>query len=190
MSFSRPTLSRDCLWQIFDMISNTFKCKEIQTTFFSCSLVNRQWCELAILFLWKNPFINPNLHNRNKKLLCKIILSCSLLKNTDLDKNINKILVKTLPNLQIPLFNYVNYIRRFNGSEIEIMAHLLFNSEEWIHHTNDHYDVHSLIEDLWRVFVYHCTSPISLQNVPYKLNLTSLAGSGIFFSRFMELICD
>src|SRR3954447_11978106 len=168
MTFSKPRLSKDCLWQIFEIISNTFKNKEIQTSLFSCLLVNRQWCEISVPFLWKNPFINPNLHNRDKKLLCKIILSCSLLKDTTvIKKDINKNLVNSLLKLKIPLFDYVSYIRCFNSTEIEMMAHLLFTSEEWIHHKDDCYNVHSLIKDLWKLFIYHCPSPISLKNVPY-----------------------
>ncbi|CAG8452539.1 4913_t:CDS:1 [Funneliformis mosseae] len=190
MSFSKPTLSRDCLWQLFDIIVNTFQCKEIQTTLFSCLLVNRQWCELSILFLWKNPFFNPNLHNQKKKLLCKTILSCSSLTNFTMIKDMNKNLMKSLPKLQVPLFNYVNYIRHFNSAEIDIMAHLLFTSEEWNHHTNEHlHDVHSLINELWKIFVYHC-SPISLNNIPYQMDITLLTRSGLFFSKITELECD
>ncbi|CAI2169483.1 1793_t:CDS:2 [Funneliformis geosporum] len=100
-------------------------------------------------------------------------------------------LIKSLPKLQVPLFNYVNYIRYFNSAEIEIMAHLLFNSEEWNHHysTEHHHDVHYLINELWKIFVYYC-SPISLKNIPYQMNITLLARSGLFFSKLTELECD
>ncbi|CAB4421334.1 unnamed protein product [Rhizophagus irregularis] len=191
MSFSNPKLSKDCLWQIFEIITNTHKSKEIHTTLFSCLLVNRQWCELAAPFLWKNPFINPNLRNKNKKLLCKIILSCSLLKDTTvIKKHIKKILANSLPKLKIPLFDYVSYIRCFNSTEIEMMAHLLFTSEEWIHHKDDYYDAHSLINDLWKLFIYHCSSPISFKNVPFKLDTNLFVIGKTFFSRITELDCD
>ncbi|PKY51333.1 hypothetical protein RhiirA4_407346, partial [Rhizophagus irregularis] len=53
-------LTEDCLRIIFIELKND------SNFLYSCILVNRYWCRIAIPILWKNPYNNKNISNNNK----------------------------------------------------------------------------------------------------------------------------
>ncbi|RIA92891.1 hypothetical protein C1645_820084 [Glomus cerebriforme] len=77
---------------------------------YSCLLVNKTWCEIVILILWKNPW--KYLEEKKRKLLFKVIAS-------HLSNETKENLKSQGTNLssiirQKPLFNYINYCRYLN----------------------------------------------------------------------------
>ncbi|GBB88243.1 hypothetical protein RclHR1_01480008 [Rhizophagus clarus] len=92
-----PQLNFDCLNQIFKFIN-----EDDSTLLYSPSLVNKLWCQVAIPFLWSNPWKFKNRTNVNlqwkRNILIKTYLSClyqesrEILINEDFFKELFSIL--------------------------------------------------------------------------------------------------
>ncbi|UZO06737.1 uncharacterized protein OCT59_027047 [Rhizophagus irregularis] len=87
------------------------------STLYSCILVNRLWCRLAIPLLWENPFsiTNRRVNNIGDHKFIEIYLYNL---NSDLKSKLNeyKINDNLLPSNT--LFNYPNFIKYLNTSNI------------------------------------------------------------------------
>src|SRR6266498_1452051 len=95
--------NKDVLFLIFKELNNDKK------SLYSCLLVNRTWCEIAVPILWKNPrqyFITDNA----KSMLFDVILLHLSEESRDVLKNygINNPITETYHR---PLFNYINFWR-------------------------------------------------------------------------------
>ncbi|RIA90318.1 hypothetical protein C1645_823538 [Glomus cerebriforme] len=96
------TLPELCLRMIFEELRNDF------ISLHSCILVNRNWCNLALPKLWKNPFDAINNSNLNGIMEANIPLlntytSCL---SEDIRDNLG---LKS--NIQVPLFDYGIYLQ-------------------------------------------------------------------------------
>ncbi|GES79233.1 hypothetical protein GLOIN_2v1762226 [Rhizophagus clarus] len=97
--------------------------RDDHNTLYSCTLVNRLWCRLAIPLLWEDPFL--------KKSLLFIEIYLRRLNDDDNDK------LKEYWNIDNPysntLFNYPSFIKRLNTkkfiSSIEKLSHQLIKGE-------------------------------------------------------------
>ncbi|KAF0554403.1 hypothetical protein F8M41_019174 [Gigaspora margarita] len=93
------TLPEECYYIIFNKLRPKFK------ILFSCALVNRYWCRIAIPILWDDP----------KGYFKDIRLFRILLLTLSAKEQILLIPFKiSLPNQQKPLFEYTSYITSVN----------------------------------------------------------------------------
>ncbi|KAF0557249.1 hypothetical protein F8M41_013771 [Gigaspora margarita] len=83
-------LPNECLFETFTYLKNW--------DLFSCLLVNRQWCRIAIPLLWRELSLF-----RSKKL----VRTCLLILNTEEQSSLKTFI--TFPNNQKPLFDYTAY---------------------------------------------------------------------------------
>lgn len=112
-------LNRDVLLLIFQELEYD------PNTLFSCLLVNKAWCEIAVPVLWKNPW-RYNVNYGNKIHLFYIITLLFI-------NNINKYITNQL--YQIPtktfLFNYLSFCRSIDINIISVIStigsHLTYN---------------------------------------------------------------
>src|SRR2546429_8768089 len=85
-------------------------------TLYSCALVNRFWCRLAIPLLWEDPFSIKYRENSTCLLLDTYFLFLndndkSKIKDVEFDSNLN---------LRKPLFNYPSFIKTLSLSRIQL----------------------------------------------------------------------
>ena len=97
--------NKDTLFLIFEEFQNDSK------SLFSCSMVNKLWCETVIPILWRNPW-RYDIDYNNKSYLFTIIASY-------LSDDIRKFLTKQeiqLPSIssQSLLFDYLSLCRSIN----------------------------------------------------------------------------
>src|SRR6266498_1559665 len=104
--------NKDVLFLIFEELKND------KNSLYSCLLVNRTWCMIAIPILWKNPGQYYLITNDSKKKLFNVILLHLSEESRDILKNqgINNPLTETY---QHPLFNYINFWKYLDLSLIK-----------------------------------------------------------------------
>src|ERR1044072_9563136 len=91
-------LTYDCLEEICKHL------KDDRSSLFSCILLNRSWCKMAIPVLWSRPFVNP-MYGNNLNIFWTYVACLPIDKKQLLaNKGIK------LSNLkQEPLFDYPKY---------------------------------------------------------------------------------
>ncbi|KAF0562537.1 f-box domain-containing protein [Gigaspora margarita] len=97
-------LPNECYYQIF----NNLRCNDdYYRDLFSCILVNRHWCRVAIPILWSE----PEQHFKDEIIIRTFLLTLNTEEQALLIpfKNI-------LPNGQKPLFEYTSYITSIPGT--------------------------------------------------------------------------
>src|SRR2546429_7780104 len=97
-------LIEDCLRIIF------IKLQYDRSSLYSCILVNRFWCRIAIPILWKNPY---NYNHKISPSLCNTIIYFLLKSSKQLliDNDINL----PSPNFSNqPLFNYISFFSKIS----------------------------------------------------------------------------
>ena len=112
-------LSVDILSIIFEDLE-----QENDKALYSCIFVNREWCQVAIPFLWKNPWKKFDSTYRTNQLANrhKILFKCFLMMISKESKEflkingINLLIEDTSsqnnsPSLQTPLFNYASFFK-------------------------------------------------------------------------------
>src|SRR6266542_57890 len=99
------SLNKDVLFLIFKELQNDSK------SLYSCLLVNRTWCKIAVPILWKKPL-------KAKSTLFDVIFLHLSEESRDILKNIgiDNIITETYRR---PLFNYIKFWRYLNLSFIE-----------------------------------------------------------------------
>jgi len=115
-------LNFDILPKIFEQFFICSQTEDIKIahTLFNCTLVNSQWCELALPLLWRNPFqfvlTSRGDSNDNAGELVTTLLSCltkeeCLQFSSNIKKQIPRLI--NLPPIfrRRPLFNYPNFIK-------------------------------------------------------------------------------
>ncbi|GBC05418.1 hypothetical protein RclHR1_06210003 [Rhizophagus clarus] len=104
-------LNKDVLFLIFEELKNDKK------TLYSCILVNRTWCVIAIPILWKNP-LQTTLTEKAGRILFSVIFSHLSEESRNILKNqgINNIITE---KCQRPLFNYISFWKELNLTFLE-----------------------------------------------------------------------
>ncbi|GBC40334.2 hypothetical protein GLOIN_2v1868022 [Rhizophagus irregularis DAOM 181602=DAOM 197198] len=148
------------------------------STLYSCILVNRLWCRLAIPLLWENPF--PISYSKNYHFI-KIYLN----KLNEDDKiKLNEYGFNYNLSPSSTLFNYPSFIKYLNTREV------VFNIKSWIFNTlvdkNHDYELVNLIYGLLlKVFIENegiLDSFEVMSNLEYFNNITDLILQNLNFT--------
>ncbi|EXX77575.1 uncharacterized protein OCT59_013948 [Rhizophagus irregularis] len=178
-------IDNDVLLIIFDELKND------NGTLFTCALVNRQWCKMAIPILWKDPIKNQQF---NEQLLDIIKYSLpyeskKLLLSHGIDITSNLQLRKK------PLFDYIKYCKYLRFNKINEYANLMTKS---IKET----DYFLIKREIFKFYISKCSSikflDLNFTERYYQLShddlmkyqLLKFPGSINCFSELMELHCD
>jgi hypothetical protein len=104
--------SKDILFLIFEELQDN------SSSFFSCLMVNRLWCETVVPILWRNPWSYSGIVYRNRSRSCLFfIISCYLIDDI---KGIITEQGNQLPSgtNQSLLFDYFTFCRSINANVI------------------------------------------------------------------------
>ncbi|CAI2165398.1 16007_t:CDS:1 [Funneliformis geosporum] len=124
-------LTYDCLEEICKHLKND------KASLFSCVLLNRSWCKMAIPVLWSRPFENP-MYGNNLNIFW-IYISC--LSMNDKQRLENKGIRLSNPS-QRPLFDYPKYLRGFDCLNFQIALN------QWVGKTGLHFNSNNLMDKL------------------------------------------
>ncbi|CAG8522223.1 6420_t:CDS:2 [Rhizophagus irregularis] len=105
MAQNLPSL---CLFRILEFHSNNL------LMLYRCALVNRDWCQLTIPFLWKRPFSLLHLYTPSKRLI-EVYISGFSSKERKLIKNLREREEEEIPTKS--LFNYVSFLRELDVAQ-------------------------------------------------------------------------
>ncbi|RGB35612.1 hypothetical protein C1646_742145 [Rhizophagus diaphanus] len=155
------------------------------STLYSCILVNRLWCRLAIPLLWENPFLIP-IPNKNHKIINIIEIYLNNL-NEDFKMKLYeyKIINNSLPSKNMLLFDYLKFLKYLNTHKF------IFFVETWISIAIDNLKPENILYDtenfkrlvhksLFKIFIENEVNlntleiEISGQILPSKLDYISL----------------
>ena len=104
--FLTMTLPLELLTEVFRYNDDDYK------TLYSCILVNKQWHNINIPILWRNPFYSKN--------SIKIIINCLLEEDKDfLTRNSIELTFKLLD--KSPLYNYARFCTRLNFKVFKLL---------------------------------------------------------------------
>src|SRR5947209_6084898 len=86
----------DCLNEIFEYLENE------NETLRSCILVNRLWCEVAVIILWSdvNDYCSLNI---------RTLIACFPNESKEVLRN-NEIIISA-PTSKLPMFNYASFCK-------------------------------------------------------------------------------
>src|SRR2546423_812443 len=109
-------LPTDCINKILEFLEND------KVDLYSCLLLDRSWCEVAVEILWKNIGNYRSLSSKiiNTLFICLPDESKELLHS-------NKIL-ESIPNSKPPLFNYVSFCKVLAVNKIITAIRIFFQS--------------------------------------------------------------
>jgi len=169
-------LTADCLYDILEYFEDD------NATLFSCLLVNRLWCEVAVTILWRN-----GLKYNTKSFIA--LIAC-------LPKESIKILYDkgiTIPtqDSKLPMFNYAAFCKSLSIYVIKWEVRRLFQRKQLIgiNGINDNY-IHILMQEILKLFM----SQISLLKYLYidsAINtLTIYPGAENCLRDLSELSCS
>src|ERR1043165_6462921 len=105
-----PQLPTDCLNEIFEYL------EEDKVTLHSCLLVNRLWCEVSVIILWRN------IRNYNTLIACLPNESKEILSK-------NGIIISTLAS---PTYNYPSFCKVLSLHEVNDEIEKLFKNKRSI----------------------------------------------------------
>ncbi|RIA85898.1 hypothetical protein C1645_879016 [Glomus cerebriforme] len=159
---------KDILLIIFEELEDD------QRSLFSCLLVNRLWCETAVLILWENPW-RYHLGFYQERFLYNTILL--FLSNET--KELLKVQGIDIPSSSRnpPLFDYLSYCRHLNVIKINSIIHLP--------------DYKKLIveQEVYKLLLRKC-SPLKSMDIRYiKHQLDCFHGAESCLSGLSELKC-
>ncbi|GES92959.1 hypothetical protein GLOIN_2v515811 [Rhizophagus clarus] len=147
----------ECLIEIFEfIIQQNFD----YITLRSCSLVNRQWCAVAMPMLWEEPLMNLQDELTHDKM-CMPITTYIMCLSDETKIILSKCGIKITPTLKRKAtFNYTSYLRSLDNV-------MLFDAAEmWIEKCNatpkeeqcfsSIFQTYQLLEQLYRNFIASC----------------------------------
>jgi hypothetical protein len=142
-------LTEDCL----KIIINELQYDSL--SLYSCILVNRHWCRIAIPILWKNP---SSLKGFSLFKLYNMIIFI-------LPKSSKKYLSDNIPELSLtetsdkPLFNYISFFSQISPDLISNISHILVtNGEEYYNEERfeERYKCYILEQEIYKLFINNC----------------------------------
>ncbi|RIA91542.1 hypothetical protein C1645_116470 [Glomus cerebriforme] len=164
----------DCLRIIFTEL------EEDSASLYSCILVNRFWCRIAIPILWKNPFIYFVYGKISRDKLCNVIIHLLPQSSKQLlfDNNIDLPPSSTFSNE--PLFNYISFFSHISPYYINDMIQTLTNKEE---------EKYLLKQEIYKLFINNCNN-IKEFSLNTDQPLFQYPGASTFFSQLCYLEID
>src|SRR4051794_31327516 len=157
-------LNYDCLRYIFEYLEYSYD----QDTLFKCLLVNRLWCQTAVLYLWKDPFsIVRRQRENSRKLLTTIISMFPFSKCVEDELRLYEYKLDYL-SYENSMYNYLSFCKVFRSAEfhgfIDKCAHAVFSKSKGRVSSNLSLGVYEIIFE-------HCTSikRIKVSTLPKKI---------------------
>ncbi|GBC29950.2 hypothetical protein GLOIN_2v1784405 [Rhizophagus irregularis DAOM 181602=DAOM 197198] len=169
-------LPADCLNEIFDYLEND------KITLYSCLLVNRLWCEIAVRILWKDVFCSSTPCPRVVLSLLSPIIACLPNESKDLLYK-NGIFFKT-STWKPPLFNYASYCKILSINKIDQMIQNAFLQ-------NLNSDKELILQEILKVLMSQISSLKSLDysKCPMNVKLINFPGAKDCLMNLTELSC-
>jgi hypothetical protein len=133
-------IDNDILLIIFDELKND------NGTLFSCTLVNRQWCKMAIPILWKDP-----MKNKINEQLLDIIKNSLPYKSKKLLLNQGIDITSNLQLRKKPLFDYIKYCKYLRFNKINEYANLMTKSIK----ENDYFLIK---QEIFKFYISKCSA--------------------------------
>ena len=122
MSHQLPT---DCLIKIFEILEDN------KTTLYSCLLVNRHWCKISVVILWRNVWNFERSSDNRLRIpsvdaaILSTLVTCLPSESKEL-LNKNEISIST-PTSKPPLFNYAAFCKVLSIYKIcETIDHIVW----------------------------------------------------------------
>ncbi|RIA94287.1 hypothetical protein C1645_873551 [Glomus cerebriforme] len=134
----------DCLRIIFTEL------QEDSASLYSCILVNRFWCRIAVPILWKHPY-NYRKISRDKLYNVIIHLLPQSSKQLLFDNNIDLPSLSTISNKS--LFNYISYLSQIYPGSIDNMIQTLIKSEVGFNKFQEDYKKYLLEQEIYKLFI-------------------------------------
>ncbi|GBB85339.1 hypothetical protein RclHR1_01190015 [Rhizophagus clarus] len=167
-------LNADCLILVFKEL------QEDNESLYSCLLVNREWCRLAVPILWEK-CQNFSIFDESREKFYNTILSClpTSSKQLLLENNIK------LPQIILsrpPTFNYISFCKFISGKIISDIRDMVFKKE-----IGDYSKERNLLEqEIYKLFINQCKNIKELEWIAYK-HLSSFPGALTCFSQLYSL---
>ncbi|GES82536.1 hypothetical protein GLOIN_2v1696354 [Rhizophagus clarus] len=163
-------LPKECIKEIFESIYDDYK------TLYSCLLVNRLFCKIAVPVLWRNTWYF-GYDDHVIKSLSGTYFSCLTDESKELIKNNNNIDISP-PTQHSPLFNYTEYCQYIYFQQIQCM------SRNYRSHVNSEL----LEEEFVKLFLTRCTKIVYLDFPYYPRYLRGI--ENIFSSSSLSNLCE
>jgi hypothetical protein len=169
----------DCLRMIFNELQYD------SSSLYSCILVNRFWCRVALPILWKNPLtLNKISHFKLYNMIIYLLPTSS-----------KKLLFDNITELPLckfsgkPLFNYISFFSRISPNFINNMASVLINEEIGFNKFREEYKKNLLEQEIYKLFISNCKD-IKLFNWKTTQPLSQYPGASTCFSQLCTLNID
>ncbi|RIA98933.1 hypothetical protein C1645_866145 [Glomus cerebriforme] len=135
-------LIEDCLIVIFDEL------RKDPSSLYSCILVNRFWCRMAMPILWKNPLEFKSIFNKENHKFYNLMIS--LLPRTSRQLLFDDDIELSLPTIsKQPLFNYINFLSIISPKFIDGMIAMLKNERR-------EFNESQLEPEIYKLFINNC----------------------------------
>src|SRR5205814_923789 len=150
-------LPTDCLIKIFEILEDN------KTTLYSCLLVNRHWCKISVVILWRNVwnfeyFVSTS-YERVALAILSTLVACLPNESKEL-LNENEICIPT-PTSRPPLFNYATFCKVLSIYKINEMIDEVLNKQSIIPRPNSQ-EKWLLAREILKMFMNQITSLKSL----------------------------
>jgi hypothetical protein len=167
-------LPADCLNEIFDYLEKD------KVTLYSCLLVNRLWCEVAVRILWKDVLCSSI--PRPKELLSLLSPLIACFPNESKDFLYNNGIIFTTSTWKAPLFNYISYCKILSINKIDQMIQHAFLQ-------NSNSDKNLILQEILKVLMNQISSLKSLDYSKCSMNITIFPGAKDCLMNLSELSC-
>ncbi|CAB5185130.1 unnamed protein product [Rhizophagus irregularis] len=147
------------------------------STLYSCILVNRLWCRLAIPLLWEEPF---TIHSNNHKII-EIYLN-NLNDDFKMKLYEYKIINNSLPSKNMLLFDYLKFLKYLNTLNFFLFV------EIWLSIAIDNLKPENILYDSEKNFkrLFHMSLfKIFIEN-EVNLNTLEIEASGSYCDTYLE----
>jgi|ERR1051325_5446302 hypothetical protein len=171
-------LPADCLNEIFEYLKHV---KHGSVTLYSCLLVNRLWCEVAVRLLWKEAS-DYNITNVITLIACLPNESKEILHN-------NGIIIPT-PTLNLPMFNYASFCKNLSIYLINTKIRCLLENQPSISAHDLSNKIFIVVQEIFKLFMNQISSLKCLCICSYGITLTIYPGAKDCLKNLSELICD
>ncbi|KAF0561204.1 hypothetical protein F8M41_023987 [Gigaspora margarita] len=158
-------LPNECLFEIFINLKNEY--------LFSCLLVNRKWCRIAVPMLWSK------LNNFKSR---KLIKMCLLSLNTEEKKQLLPFKIM-LPNSPKPLFEYTTFIETIYLDTDSGIIDWLYREEH-----KQSYPPHIKKEECFKNIAQTIGSTLISMFLRTTINLKDLRICHIYYNQMINLI--